>query len=78
VGGIIDQISPGTGILLPDPDDLDAFGSAVRRLLTDPSEADRMGTAAKAHINGNYVGDRHLLRYEKLFSTMVLDQAGRS
>jgi trehalose synthase len=74
VGGIIDQISPGTGILLPDPHDLDAFGSAVRELLTDPAEADRMGQAAKTYINSNYVGDLHLLRYEKLFSTVLLDQ----
>jgi trehalose synthase len=73
VGGIIDQISPGTGVLLPDPHDLEAFGSAVRELLTDPAEADRMGRAAKAHINGNFIGDLHLLRYEKLFSTMALD-----
>jgi trehalose synthase len=74
VGGIIDQIAPGTGILLPDPHDLEAFGSAVRQLLTDPAEADRMGHAARAHINSHYVGDLHLLRYEKLFRTMVLDQ----
>jgi trehalose synthase len=73
VGGIIDQISPGTGILLPDPHDLGALGSAVRRLLDDPAEADRMGRAAKTHINGNYVGDLHLLRYEALFSRMVLE-----
>jgi trehalose synthase len=76
VGGINDQISPGTGILLPDPHDLDAFGSAVRQLLNDPAEADRMGRAAKAHINGNYVGDLHLLRYEKLFAAMALHQGG--
>jgi len=76
VGGIIDQISPGTGILLPDPHDLDSFGSAVRHLLTDPGEADRMGLAAKAHINGNYVGDLHLLRYEKLFTRMALREGG--
>jgi trehalose synthase len=75
VGGIIDQISPGTGILLPDPRDLEAFGSALRQLLTDPGEAERMGQAAKKHINGNYVGDLHLLRYEKLFSAMLQDQA---
>jgi len=75
VGGIIDQISPGTGVLLPDPRDLEAFGSALRQLLTDPAEADRMGHEAKAHINGNYVGDLHLLRYEKLFRTMVLDRS---
>ena len=30
VGGIIDQIAEGTGILLPEPADLAAFGSAVR------------------------------------------------
>jgi trehalose synthase len=71
VGGIIDQISPGSGVLLPDPHDLEAFGSAVRQLLTDPGEAERMGRAAKAHINGSYVGDLHLLRYEKLFTTML-------
>jgi len=75
VGGIIDQISPGTGILLPDPHDLAAFGAAVGQLLDDPGEADRMGHAAKKHINGNYVGDLHLLRYENLFRTMVLDPA---
>jgi trehalose synthase len=75
VGGIIDQISPGTGILLPDPNDLEAFGSALRQLLSDPGEAERMGQAAKKHINGNYVGDLHLLRYEKLFSAMLQDQA---
>lgn len=74
VGGIIDQISPGSGVLLPDPHDLEAFGSAVRQLLTHPGEAERMGRAAKAHINGNYVGDLHLLRYEKLFTTMLQGQ----
>jgi trehalose synthase len=77
VGGIIDQISPGSGVLLPDPHDLEAFGSAVRELLTDPAEADRIGDAAKAHINGNYVGDKHLLRYEKLFAAMARDQDER-
>jgi len=74
VGGIIDQISPGTGVLLPDPHDLEAFGSAVRHLLTNPGEADRMGRAAKEHINSSYVGDKHLLRYEKLFSSVLRDQ----
>jgi len=75
VGGIIDQIAPGTGILLPDPRDLAAFGAAVRRLVGDPGEADRMGRAAHAHISEHYVGDVHLLRYERMFSAMI---AGRS
>jgi trehalose synthase len=76
VGGIIDQIAPGTGILLPDPHDLEAFGSAVRRLLNDPGEADQMGRAAHAHITRHYVGDEHLLRYDRLFTGMMEHPGG--
>ena len=75
VGGIIDQIPEGAGVLLPDPRDLDAFGAAVRRLLDDPAEADRMGRAGQEHIRQNYVGDRHLLRYERLFDAMLRDSS---
>jgi trehalose synthase len=71
VGGIIDQIADGTGILLPDPRDLQAFGTAVRRLLDHPDEASQMGHAAQAHIREHYVGDLHLLRYERLFSALI-------
>ena len=71
VGGIIDQIADGTGVLLPDPADLAAFGSAVRGLLADRESASRMGQAAKAHIARNYVGDEHLLRYERLLGSML-------
>jgi trehalose synthase len=71
VGGIIDQIAPGTGVLLPDPHDLEAFGSAVRGLLENPAEADQMGRAAHAYITRHYVGDEHLLRYERLFTDMM-------
>jgi trehalose synthase len=71
VGGIIDQIPEGTGILLPDPEDLEAFGAAVRRLLDDPDGAARMGRAAQAHVRDQYVGDRHLLRYASLFDAMI-------
>jgi len=73
VGGIIDQITPGTGILLPDPRDGTAFGTAVRWLLNDPGQAARMGRAAHAHVREHYVGDLHLLRYERLFSTLISD-----
>ena len=73
VGGIIDQIAAGTGILLPDARDLEAFGAAVRRLLDNPDEASAMGRAAQAHIREHYVGDRHLLRYAQLFSTLITD-----
>jgi trehalose synthase len=71
VGGIIDQIAEGTGILLPDPADLAAFGSAARLLLSDRDQAARMGQAAHAHVREQYVGDVHLLRYAKLLGTLL-------
>ena len=71
VGGIIDQIAEGTGILLPDPADLMAFGSAARLLLGDPDQAARIGQAAHAHVREQYVGDVHLLRYARLLGTLI-------
>lgn len=71
VGGIIDQIADGTGILLPDPADLTAFADAVRRLLDDPDEANRMGLAAHAYIREHHLGDLHLLRYAQLFGALI-------
>jgi trehalose synthase len=73
VGGIIDQIADGTGILLPDPRDHAAFGAAVRRLLDDPGQASQMGRAAHAHVREQYLGDLHLLRYARLFSALMAD-----
>jgi trehalose synthase len=71
VGGIIDQIADGTGILLSDPRDLRAFGSALRRLLDDPGQAGRIGRAAHSYIAEQYVGDLHLLRYAQLLGQMT-------
>ena len=71
VGGIIDQIAEGTGILLPDPADLAAFGSAARLLLRDQDQAARMGRAAQAYVRENFLGDVHLLRYGRLLHTVT-------
>jgi trehalose synthase len=71
VGGIIDQIAEGTGILLPDAADLKAFGAAARLLLDDQAQARRMGQAAHAHVREQYVGDVHLLRYARLLGTLI-------
>jgi len=73
VGGIIDQIGERTGILLPDPADLTAFGSAARALLGDQDQAGRMGQAAQAYVRENYLGDVHLMRYGKLLATLIGD-----
>jgi trehalose synthase len=71
VGGIIDQVADGTGILLPDPADLKAFGDAVSHLLSSPATAARMGKAAQAYVQENYLGDIHLMRYARLLSTLI-------
>jgi trehalose synthase len=71
VGGIQDQLADGTGVLLPDPTDLAAFGAATRDLLSRPDLADQLGVRAQAHVRNQFVGDRHLLQYAQLFSALV-------
>jgi trehalose synthase len=72
VGGIIDQIVEGTGVLLPDPTDLQAFGQAASRLLGDRAEAARLGLAAHEHVREDYLGDIHLMRYARLLGTLIV------
>ena len=71
VGGILDQITDGTGLLVRDPADLAAFGSQVRWLLDHPGEAERMGRAGQEHVREHYLGDRHLLQYADLFGSVL-------
>ena len=71
VGGILDQITDGTGLLVRDPADLAAFGSQVRWLLDHHGEAERMGRAGQEHVREHYLGDRHLLQYADLFGSVL-------
>ena len=71
VGGIVDQIVPGTGVLLEDPRDLAAFGATVAELLEDPDEIARLGANAVAHVVDHFVGDRHLLKYGALLEQVL-------
>jgi trehalose synthase len=66
VGGIIDQIGAGTGILLEDPADLTEFARALARLLADPAEIALLGARARQHVLDHYVGDEHLEEYAHL------------
>jgi trehalose synthase len=66
VGGLTGQVAPGTGILLEDPRDLQAFGRAVRDLLADPEEAATMGRRGRRHVRAHSLTDRHLLDYARL------------
>jgi trehalose synthase len=71
VGGILDQITDGTGLLVRDPADLAAFGSEVRWLLDHARQAERMGRAGQEHVREHYLGDRHLLQYADLFGSLI-------
>jgi trehalose synthase len=71
VGGIVDQIEPGTGVLLGDPRDLDAFGRTVAGLLEQPDEMASLGANAVEHVVDHFVGDRHLLKYGALLAEVL-------
>ena len=71
VGGIVDQIVPGTGILLDDPADLDTYGDTLAALLASPAEVARLGDNARRHVLAEFVGDRHLLHYAALIERLL-------
>jgi trehalose synthase len=69
VGGIVDQIVDGEhGLLVADPRDLAACGAAIERLLRDPAEAARLGARARERALSEFLGDRHLEQYGRLFA----------
>jgi trehalose synthase len=71
VGGIVEQVAPGTGVLLDDPTDLDAFGDTVADLLEHPHDMTTLGVNAYRHVLDQFVGDLHLLRYAELIEHML-------
>ena len=74
IGGIADQVVPGTGILLEDPSDLTGFGDTVADLLAHPEHMAEMGRRARRHVQATFVGDRHLVQFALLIEH-VLDRA---
>jgi trehalose synthase len=71
VGGIIDQIIDGEhGLLLPDPRDLRAMGTAVDRLLRAPQEAARLGSSGRQRVTEEFLGDRHLIQWVRLLQKL--------
>jgi trehalose synthase len=72
VGGIQDQIVHGRdGLLLDDPEDLATFGRELAGLLADPARADRLGAAGRERVREEFLGDRHLQQYVRLFAAVV-------
>lgn len=67
IGGIQDQITDETGVLVDDPLDLEAYGNAVAALLDDPERAAKLGAAAKERVRDLFLGPRHLMQYLDIF-----------
>jgi len=77
VGGIQDQIVDGeSGVLLPDPRDLAAFGNAVVDLLEDRERAQLIGAAAHARIRDAFLAPRHLGRHFALIERVLSAREG--
>jgi trehalose synthase len=71
VGGIQDQLCLGTGITLPDPRDLRAFGGAVTRLLADPLCARWLGARARERVREHYLASRHLQQWMGVLNGLI-------
>ena len=72
VGGITDQIEDDrSGVLLDDPTDLDRFAALAAGLFRDPERRARLGAAAHERVAGQFLGDRHLIQYGELFTSLV-------
>jgi trehalose synthase len=71
VGGIVDQVPPGTGLLLPDPADLVAFGDVLSALLSRPVEMSRLGRRARRHVRAHFLCDRQLADYGRLLTKLA-------
>jgi trehalose synthase len=64
IGGIRDQIEDGrSGVLLPDPRDLEQVGAAIVELLADGERAREIGIAAQRRVQQQFLGPHHLGRY---------------
>jgi trehalose synthase len=66
IGGIVDQVAPGTGILLSDPSDLDTFAKTLDDLLAQPEKMAALGRRARERIRSEFLSDRHLVDYARL------------
>jgi len=71
VGGISEQVAPGTGILLEDATDLSAFGDVLAQLLSHPLEVAQLGSRARQHVLESFVGDKHLILFAQLIEWLA-------
>ncbi len=72
IGGIRDQIEDGrSGLLIPDPRNLEQVGAAVSGLLADGERALQIGIVAQRRIREQFLGPHHLGRYFEVIRRVV-------
>jgi trehalose synthase len=72
VGGIQDQIIDGkSGVLVDDPEDLEAFGREIRALIDDPARAERLGRAARERVMERFLAVGRLTEYVELVASLA-------
>ena len=72
VGGLEDQVENGkSGLLIDDPQDLAAFGSAVVSLLADPERATELGRKARERVLREFLAPRYLMQQAELISSLL-------
>jgi trehalose synthase len=76
VGGIREQVTKETGVLLRDPHDLDEFADAVIDLLDEPERAHSLGDAGRQFVFDNFLHDRHFRQYVGLIACMAAASRG--
>ena len=77
VGGIVDQVAPGTGVLLERPFRPGALSAgSLTDLLARPAEMAAMGRRARRRIRSDFLSDRHLVDYVRLIEAVKGRLAG--
>ncbi len=78
IGGIRDQIEDGrSGMLLPDPRDLEQAGAAIVELLGDGERAQQIGIAAQRRVQQQFLGPHHLGRYFEVMHRVAAQREHR-
>lgn len=72
VGGVPDVVEHGmNGLLVDDPEDVDAVANAIQSLLADPARRDRMGAAGLERARTEFSWDVVGSAYEKVLSSAI-------
>jgi trehalose synthase len=72
VGGIVNQIVDGeSGVLLPEPNDLEAFADSLAQLLGAPERRAAMGARAHERVVDMFLPDTQLARWSALVTGVL-------